>query len=306
MISPAACWHLSPTGGACSDCRPKPRRMILSAARPASGYGLTIITVTAPLSPTSNRGCPNVHRRGNGRHNISRVRFRTAAIISTVTGCGRFRRCRRVKVCGYSARRITRSRRTAEISPFISLSASIPTITCMSSISGARRRPRINGSRPSRDLSSDGSQWVGGRDRSDPCRDWPMARSALPGAEGFVARQTFPTRGDKSVRAQSIRGRAALNGLYIPANAPWRATFEAELLSFPAGKYDDIVDALGLVGQLLDHDAARASQHHHHRSLILDARLRQTIRRRRIKLERRLAFKIAWGVQHRPTTVGRC
>jgi predicted phage terminase large subunit-like protein len=68
----------------------------------------------------------------------------------------------------------------------------------------------------------------------------------------FVAREAFPTRGDKAVRAQSIRGRAALNGLYVPVNAPWRTDFEAELLSFPAGRHDDQVDALGLVGQLLD------------------------------------------------------
>lgn len=70
--------------------------------------------------------------------------------------------------------------------------------------------------------------------------------------KAYVAREAFPTRGDKSVRAQSIRGRAALSGLYIPADAPWRAALEAELLSFPAGKHDDQVDALGLVGQLLD------------------------------------------------------
>ena len=68
----------------------------------------------------------------------------------------------------------------------------------------------------------------------------------------FVARTAFPTRGDKSVRAQSIRGRAALNGLYFAADAPFRAALEGELLSFPAGKHDDQVDALGLVGQLLD------------------------------------------------------
>lgn len=68
----------------------------------------------------------------------------------------------------------------------------------------------------------------------------------------FVARQQFPTRGDKAVRAQSIRGRMALHGLNVPASAPWRADFEAELMSFPAGKHDDQVDALGLVGQLLD------------------------------------------------------
>jgi hypothetical protein len=44
----------------------------------------------------------------------------------------------------------------------------------------------------------------------------------------------------------------ALNGLHVPTNAPWYAAFRAELLSFPAGRNDDQVDALGLVGQLLD------------------------------------------------------
>ena len=63
---------------------------------------------------------------------------------------------------------------------------------------------------------------------------------------------TFPTRGDKSVRAQSIRGRMALEGLHVPINKPWYADLRAELLAFPAGKHDDQVDALGLVGQLLD------------------------------------------------------
>ena len=68
----------------------------------------------------------------------------------------------------------------------------------------------------------------------------------------FVARRQFPTRGDKAVRAQSIRGRIALDGLHYLASAPWRAAFESELMTFPAGKHDDQVDALGLVGQLLD------------------------------------------------------
>lgn len=68
----------------------------------------------------------------------------------------------------------------------------------------------------------------------------------------FVAREQFPTRGDKAVRAQSIRGRMAMGGLYVPSASPWYADFRSELLSFPAGKHDDQVDALGLVGQLLD------------------------------------------------------
>jgi phage terminase large subunit-like protein len=44
----------------------------------------------------------------------------------------------------------------------------------------------------------------------------------------------------------------ALNGLYVPVNAPWYPAFRAELLSFPAGRNDDQVDALSLCGQLLD------------------------------------------------------
>lgn len=68
----------------------------------------------------------------------------------------------------------------------------------------------------------------------------------------YVAREQFPVRADKAVRAQSIRGRMALNGLYVSDTAPWLAELRSELLHFPAGKHDDQVDALGLVGQLLD------------------------------------------------------
>jgi predicted phage terminase large subunit-like protein len=68
----------------------------------------------------------------------------------------------------------------------------------------------------------------------------------------YVARQMFPTRGDKAIRAQSIRGRMALEGLYVPEFAAWYPLLRSELLSFPSGAHDDQVDALGLVGQLLD------------------------------------------------------
>jgi predicted phage terminase large subunit-like protein len=70
--------------------------------------------------------------------------------------------------------------------------------------------------------------------------------------QAYVHRQAFPTRGDKAVRAQSIRGRMALEGLYVPSATSWISAFRSELLSFPAGKHDDQVDALGLVGKLLD------------------------------------------------------
>lgn len=68
----------------------------------------------------------------------------------------------------------------------------------------------------------------------------------------YTVREQFPTRGDKGVRAQSIRGRMAMQGLHVPKDAPWLADFIAELMSFPVGVHDDAVDAIGLIGQLMD------------------------------------------------------
>ncbi len=80
----------------------------------------------------------------------------------------------------------------------------------------------------------------------------PFLERRMRERQAYVARHAFPTRGDKAVRAQSIRGRMALDGLHVSRLAPWRQAFEAELLTFPAGRHDDQVDALGLVGQLLN------------------------------------------------------
>lgn len=71
-------------------------------------------------------------------------------------------------------------------------------------------------------------------------------------SQSFVAREQFPTRGDKAIRAQSIRGRMAMQGLHVPKDAPWLSDLISEMMSFPVGVHDDQVDALGLVGQLMD------------------------------------------------------
>jgi predicted phage terminase large subunit-like protein len=70
--------------------------------------------------------------------------------------------------------------------------------------------------------------------------------------KAYTHREQFVSRGDKATRAQSFRGRLAMLGLYVPTRALWYPDLRSELLSFPAGKYDDQVDALGLIGQLLD------------------------------------------------------
>lgn len=80
----------------------------------------------------------------------------------------------------------------------------------------------------------------------------PFLMRRMMERKAYVYREPFPTRGDKAVRAQSIRGRMAMKGLWMLRDSPWRADLEAELLSFPVGVHDDQADALGLVGQLLD------------------------------------------------------
>ena len=84
----------------------------------------------------------------------------------------------------------------------------------------------------------------------------PFLDQVLWDRGAYIAREQFPTRGDKAIRAQSIRGRMAMRGLYIPFEAPtpvdWRKPLLAELLTFDRGVNDDIVDALGLAGQLLN------------------------------------------------------
>jgi predicted phage terminase large subunit-like protein len=80
----------------------------------------------------------------------------------------------------------------------------------------------------------------------------PFLRKRMFETKAAVYREQFPTRGDKAIRAQSIRGRMALNGLYIALSAPFRNDLINEMMSFPVGVHDDQVDALGLVGQLID------------------------------------------------------
>jgi predicted phage terminase large subunit-like protein len=67
-----------------------------------------------------------------------------------------------------------------------------------------------------------------------------------------VARQQFTSAGDKSVRAQAIRGRMSMGKVLFPRNAPWLKHVVPQLLAFPAGKNDDAVDVLSLFGRMLD------------------------------------------------------
>lgn len=80
----------------------------------------------------------------------------------------------------------------------------------------------------------------------------PLLEKRLRERKLYVVRAGYPSRVDKAIRAQSIRGRMAMNGLYVPAWAPWYPDFKSELMVFPNGNNDDQVDAISLIGQVLD------------------------------------------------------
>jgi predicted phage terminase large subunit-like protein len=59
---------------------------------------------------------------------------------------------------------------------------------------------------------------------------------------------------DKKVRAGPLRGQMQLHRVKMLKNAPWREQVDAELIRFPGGKNDDIVDgAAWCVRTILDH-----------------------------------------------------
>jgi predicted phage terminase large subunit-like protein len=68
----------------------------------------------------------------------------------------------------------------------------------------------------------------------------------------YQALKGYASSADKPTRARSIQARLANGKVYFPRSAPWLAGLESELLQFPAGVTDDQVDALGLIGRMLD------------------------------------------------------
>lgn len=64
---------------------------------------------------------------------------------------------------------------------------------------------------------------------------------------------------DKMVRAGPLRGRMQMGKLFFAQNSPYRTAVDNELLRFPGGKHDDIVDALAWCMRLiLEHAPVKA------------------------------------------------
>lgn len=68
----------------------------------------------------------------------------------------------------------------------------------------------------------------------------------------YCRREQVSSASDKPTRSRSIQARTSMGKVYLPSKAPWLSDFTSELLTFPAGKHDDMVDAFGLIGRMLD------------------------------------------------------
>lgn len=83
----------------------------------------------------------------------------------------------------------------------------------------------------------------------------PLIEKRMRERKTYARREQFASATDKPTRSRAMQGRAAMGKVYLPTNKtlyPWVDDFLTELLAFDAGKYDDQVDAFGLVGRMLD------------------------------------------------------
>ena len=66
----------------------------------------------------------------------------------------------------------------------------------------------------------------------------------------FFRVQPLRAEKKKELRIQALQPRFVAGTVWFPQNAPFLAELEAELLMFPRGKHDDIIDALAYIEQL--------------------------------------------------------
>lgn len=68
----------------------------------------------------------------------------------------------------------------------------------------------------------------------------------------FCRLEWLPSISDKPTRARSIQAMASMGKVFFPKNAVWKADVMGQLFRFPAGKHDDAVDVLSLIGRGLE------------------------------------------------------
>ena len=79
----------------------------------------------------------------------------------------------------------------------------------------------------------------------------PEVRRAMRRRQSYAARHLLPSIADKLARAQGFLGRVSAGTVHVRECA-WGDALLEQLVSFPAGRYDDKVDCCSLIGRALD------------------------------------------------------
>jgi predicted phage terminase large subunit-like protein len=80
----------------------------------------------------------------------------------------------------------------------------------------------------------------------------PAVNRAMREARRYVALESLPSIADKTARVQSFRARASAGTIHLPRAKAWAARLADQLVAFPAGRFDDMVDVCGLLGRGID------------------------------------------------------
>lgn len=81
----------------------------------------------------------------------------------------------------------------------------------------------------------------------------PFMMKRMQERQAYCRVEWLSSISDKSTRARAIQARASMGKVFMPKNAPWKSDLLAQLLKFPAGKHDDGVDVMSLIGRGLEH-----------------------------------------------------
>lgn len=78
----------------------------------------------------------------------------------------------------------------------------------------------------------------------------PLLKKRMVERQQYVPYEALRPMTDKLARARPLQGRMQQGRVIFPEDASWREQAEQELLRFPAGAHDDVVDALAWAVQL--------------------------------------------------------
>ena len=79
----------------------------------------------------------------------------------------------------------------------------------------------------------------------------PFLTQQMRDEQVFVHRKQYPSVTSKEARAQPLLGMASMGKLWLQRGHPMTDLFRAELLTFPAGRHDDMVDTATLMARML-------------------------------------------------------